>query len=185
MTIKSRPVYAPFKLDTSGRAHLIVTNLPDPPTAFEDALACITIWTIKTIAPGVPAPAAENLRPFRSVAELLPQLAVRLAQATVGLRLYAIGSEAFIWDAYNIAIATGMAKTEVFTHRAGPLVRRVYCTHCRTMIEDVAVNIIPCPSCSAHLFVRDHFSRRLAAFMGVIVDAEVPGEIPAAEVLTS
>jgi hypothetical protein len=33
--------------------------------------------------------------------------------------------------------------------------------------------------------VRDHFSRRLAAFMGVIVDAEVPGEIPAAEALTS
>ena len=30
-----------------------------------------------------------------------------------------------------------------------------------------------------------HFSRRLAAFMGVIVDAEVPGEIPAPEAFTS
>ena len=118
-------------------------------------------------------------------AELLPQLSVRLTQATVGLRLYALGSEAFIWDAYNIAMAAGMDKTEVFTHQAGPFVRRVYCTHCRTMIEDVAVNNIPCPACGAHLFVRDHFSRRLAAFMGVIVDAEVPGEIPEAEALTS
>jgi hypothetical protein len=29
--------------------------------------------------------------------------------------------------------------------------------------------------------VRDHFSRRLGAFMGVMVDAEAPGEIPAIE----
>lgn len=185
MTIKSRPIYAPFKLDASGRAHLIVTNMAEPPVELEDALGGIMVWTVKTIAPGVPAPAVENLRPFRSVAELLPQLAVRLAQATVGLRLYAIGSEAFIWDAYNIAITAGLDKSEVFTHHAGPFVRRVYCTHCRTMIEDVAINIIPCPVCGAHLFVRDHFSRRLAAFMGVIVDAEVPGEISAPEALTS
>lgn len=185
MTNKSRPVYAPFKLDVTGRAHLIVTNLAAPPAMLDEGLSDIIVWIVKTIAPGVPAPAMQNLRPFRSMAELLPQLAVRLAQASVGLRLYAIGSEAFIWDAYNIAIAAGLDKTEVFTHRAGPWLRRVYCTHCRTMIEDVAVNIIPCSACGAHLFVRDHFSRRLAAFMGVIVDAEVPGEIPAAEALIS
>ncbi len=185
MTIKSRPVYAPFRLDVTGRVHLIVTNLGEPPVALEEALGDITVWSVKTIAPGVPAPATQSVRPFRAVAELLPQLAARLAQATVGLRLYAIGSEAFIWDAHNIAIAAGLDKSEVFTHHAGPFVRRLYCTHCRTMIEDVAVNIIPCPACGANLFVRDHFSRRLAAFMGVIVDAEVPGEIPAAEALDS
>ena len=185
MTIKSRPVYAPFKLDVTGRVHLVVTNLAAPPVEVEEALGDVTVWTVKIIAPGVPAAAAQNLRPFRSVAEMLPQLAVRLAQATVGLRLYAIGSEAFIWDVHNIAIAAGMDGSEIFTHQAGPFVRRVYCTHCRTMIEDVAVTVTPCPCCGAHLFVRDHFSRRLAAFMGVIVDAEVPGEIPAAEALTS
>lgn len=185
MTIKSRPVYAPFKLDVTGRSHLIVTDLAEAPEGLEEALGDITVWSVKTTAPGVPAPAMQNLRPFRSVAELLPQLAVRLAQACVGLRVYAVGSEAFIWDAHNVAISSGLDKAEVFVHHAGPLVRRVYCTHCRTMIEDVAVNIVPCPACGAHLFVRDHFSRRLAAFMGVIVDAEVPGEIPAAEALTS
>ena len=48
------------------------------------------------------------------------------------------------------------------------------------MIEDVAINIIaPALAAARSLFVRDHFSRRLAAFMGVKVDAEVPGEIPA------
>jgi predicted RNA-binding Zn-ribbon protein involved in translation (DUF1610 family) len=185
MTIKSRPVYERFKLDGTGRVHLIVTNLDAPPAGLEEALGDITVWTVKRVAPGVPAPATPSLRPFRSTAELLPQLAVRLAHSTVGLRLYAIGSEAFIWDAHNVAIAAGLDKAEVFTYHAGPFVRRVYCTHCRTMIEDVAVNIVPCPGCGAHLFVRDHFSRRLAAFMGVKVDAEVPGDIPLAEALTS
>jgi hypothetical protein len=165
--------------------HLIVTNLAAPPMELEEGLGDITVWTVKMAAPGVPAAATQSVRPFRSTAELLPQLAVRLAQATVGLRLYAIGSEAFIWDAHNVALGAGLDKAEIFTHQAGPLVRRVYCTHCRTMIEDVAVNIIPCPACAAHLFVRDHFSRRLAAFMGVKVDAEAPGDIPVAEALTA
>lgn len=183
MTIKSRPLYSNFKLDVTGRAHLIVTNFLEPPIALEDSLDGITLWTVQTIAPGVPAPATPSRRPFRATTELLPQLAARLAQATIGLRLYAIGSESFIWDAYNIATAAGLAPAEIFLHQAGPLVRRVYCTHCRTMQEDITLNIAPCPGCGAHLFVRDHFSRRLAAYMGVKIDAESPGETPAAEVL--
>jgi hypothetical protein len=31
-----------------------------------------------------------------------------------------------------------------------------------------------------HLFVRDHYSRRLAAFQGVNIDAEDKGQIPPA-----
>jgi hypothetical protein len=32
-----------------------------------------------------------------------------------------------------------------------------------------------------NLLVRDHYSRRLGAFQGVCIDAEVPGELPPAE----
>jgi hypothetical protein len=31
------------------------------------------------------------------------------------------------------------------------------------------------------LLVRDHYSRRLAAFQGVCIDAEVPGDVPPVE----
>jgi len=182
---KSRPVYAPFGLDPAGRAHLVVTSLDAPPEGIEDSLANIEVWAVKHNGPGVPAPIVAGLRPFRSTTELLAQLGHRLARETAGLRLYAVGSEAFVWDAYNAAIAVGLHPSEVSLHRAGPFVRRVYCSHCRTMIEGAARNIVTCPSCEAALFVRDHFSRRLAAFMGVKVDAEVPGEIPEAEVFTS
>jgi dimethylamine monooxygenase subunit C len=182
---KSRPVYAPFKLDPSGAAHLVVTSLAAPPAELDDAWSEMEIWTVAHTGPGIPAEPAGRLRPFRSRTELLAQLEHRLARATIGLRLYAIGPEAFIWDTANVAMAAGLGRGEIFLHQAGPKLRRVYCTHCRTVIEDVAVDIVPCPVCDASLSVRDHFSRRLAAFMGVKVDAEVPGEIPAPQEFTT
>jgi hypothetical protein len=57
----------------------------------------------------------------------------------------------------------------------------VWCTHCHGFTEQVTTNVVPCAGCGRHLLVRDHFSRRLGAFMGVMVDAEAPGEIPAIE----
>ena len=182
---KSRPVYAPFQLDPSGANHLVVTNLSAPPDGLDICLNEIELWVVHHISPGVLAPANGQIRFFRSVTELLAQLAHRLAHEKIGLRLYAIGAEAFIWDARNIASKAGLGQTEIFVHQSGPKQRRVYCTHCRTLIEDVAVTIVDCPVCESTLFVRDHFSRRLAAFMGVKVDAEVPGEIPPAEIFST
>jgi predicted RNA-binding Zn-ribbon protein involved in translation (DUF1610 family) len=182
---KSRPVYAPFQLYPGGRAHLILTSAATAPEGLEEALGHIESWVVRHLGPGVPAPIEGRIRPFRSPTEMMAQLAHRLKREVVGLRLYVLGSEAFIWDAYNIAVGVGMHSSEISLHRVGPLRRRVYCTHCRTMIEDVTHSIVACPCCTASLFVRDHFSRRLAAFMGVKVDAEVPGEIPKAELFTS
>jgi len=58
------------------------------------------------------------------------------------------------------------------------LARRVYCIHCRATTENVRTNIVRCVACDRWLLVRDHYSRRLAAYMGVMVDAEAPGELP-------
>lgn len=182
---KSRPVYTPFRLDFSGRAHLIVTDQALPPEQADLALSNIEAWTVQTIAPGIEAPATENVRAFRAKAALFAHLEHRLANETMGLRLYALGAELFLWDVHNLAAVAGMGRSEIFLTQAGLLTRRVYCTHCKTILEDVSQNVTPCPGCGAQLFVRDHFSRRLAAFMGVKVDAEAPGEIPHPEVFTS
>jgi len=177
--IKSRPLYAPFQIDASGRAHLVVTDLAALPGHI--AAPEIETWTVEVIAPGIAAPAGGMVRAFRSVADLLSHLMHRLAREAAGFRLYALGTEAFLWDVNNLARGAGLGQNEVYLTQLGSLKRRVYCSHCKTMIEDVTTNIVACPGCRAHLFVRDHFSRRLAAFMGVMVDAEVPGEIPAVE----
>jgi dimethylamine monooxygenase subunit C len=178
---KSRPVYAPFRLDVSGRAHLLVTDRPEPPEAADLALENIDVWTVQTIAPGVQAPESGKVRRYRAVAELLSHLEHRLGRERVGLRLYAIGGEAFLWDVHRLARAAGLGAGEIFLTRAGALTRRVLCIHCRTMLEEVAQTQVSCSGCGAMLSVRDHFSRRLGAFMGVRTDAEVPGEFSAPE----
>ena len=57
--------------------------------------------------------------------------------------------------------------------------------HCVVMpgkgiTENVATDPFPCSHCGLHLYVRDHYSRRIAAFQGVNIDAEDPGLVPAA-----
>jgi hypothetical protein len=181
--IKSRPIYEPFRIDPAGRAHLIVTDLRALPEDLgELEFSNIELWVVKVAAPGIQAQGGEA-RAFRAPADLLSTLSVRLTREAVGLRLYAVGTEPFLWDVHNIARAAGLGKGEILLTHAGSLKRRVYCTHCKTMNEDVTTSIVKCRACAANLFVRDHFSRRLAAYMGVAVDAEVPGEIPEPEVL--
>ena len=45
----------------------------------------------------------------------------------------------------------------------------------------MTTNVVACAGCGRHLLVRDHFSRRHGAFMGVMVDAELPGVRPAVQ----
>lgn len=166
---KSRPIYSDFQLDVAGARHLLVTDQQDPPVDLDNALPNLVVFSTRV----------------RTKAEILARLPQYLATQTVGLRVYAVGSEAFIWDIHMLATQAGMGQGEIHLTRAGPLIRRVYCTHCQTFIEDVAKTITPCPGCGAVLEVRDHFSRHHRAFMGVRVDAEVPGEIPTPEAFTS
>ncbi len=183
---KSRPVYEKLCIDPNGRAHLVVTELEAlPEDTIEDdlALSNIEIWVVRLSAPGIAIEPSGNHRAFRAVADLLWHLSHRLAREPAGLRLYAAGSEAFLWDVMNLAKDAGLTGEEVSLAQAGTLRRRVYCSHCKTMNEHVQTNIVPCLGCGAKLSVRDHFSRRLAAYMGVQVDAEAPGEAPQIEVL--
>ena len=180
--IKSRPLYAPLRLDPTGRAHLIVSDLKElPEKAIETGAAEVEIWLNGN--PVRQAAASGHLRKFRAVADLKTNLRHRLRRAPVGLRLYGVGTEAFLWDVHNIGAEAGLGQGEIFLTQAGSLRRRVYCTHCKTMNEGVTASIVACSGCGTNLFVRDHFSRRLGAFMGVTVDAEAPGEVPASEVL--
>ena len=72
---------------------------------------------------------------------------------------------------------------EVLREHCGSFVRRVWCVHCDGYTENVTQRVFICPHCARTLVVRDHYSRRLAAFQAVKADAEVPGELPAAEEL--
>lgn len=106
-----------------------------------------------------------------------------LSQARMGLRLYVIGSEPFLWQASAIATRYGMTTDAMQLELAGKPSRNVYCIHCRHTIGDTGTNLVTCPSCGKTLAVRAHFSRRLGAYIGVQADAEEPGVLPPVEEL--
>ncbi|MGX9981672.1 dimethylamine monooxygenase subunit DmmA family protein [Methylobacterium fujisawaense] len=182
--IKSRPIYERLKIDPTGLRHLLLTDAPaflsDPFVADASELE---VWSVASReSEGITAtPALEQSRSFRSVQQMIDRLVHRLKHEHMGLRLYAAGQEHFLWDVYGVAQQVGMGKHEVFLTHFGSKARRVQCVHCRTFNEGVTTTIVRCDGCGANLFVRDHFSRRLSAFMGVKVDAEVPGDVPSAE----
>ena len=116
--------------------------------------------------------------------ELLATLDGVLATETMGLHLYVAGSESFIGEVISRAAGFGVIPQSVVAEKCGLPARRVQCVHCKYITEAVTATPYVCLGCGQSLLVRDHFSRRLSAFQGVRIDAEVPGDIPPAQELS-
>jgi hypothetical protein len=201
--IKSKPVYAPLQADTRGRYHLMlgmgvgagpllrviaemqsaaagvlkntrVLYVPDG----SDAKAAADRSSATPEIERFRAAAVGNVQAFPDSSALLEEFRSTLGLSLMGTRLYVAGPESFIGLAMKIALEFNLNKDEIRAEECGTLARRVYCIHCRATTENVRTNIVRCVECERWLLVRDHYSRRLAAYMGVMVDAEAPGELP-------
>jgi dimethylamine monooxygenase subunit C len=190
--VKSRPVYLGLEPDMFASNNIIVCDRAGV-TAVIDMLAKAGAefagrTTVILSADEYPDQKAidldiARLQPARTTA--LPgidaaaaALGERLFRAQMGTRIYAAGSEPLIGSAVQRAMRFGIDQLSVRTEHRGSLKRRVQCVHCKTLIENVTAQPVKCTGCGQMLTVRDHYSRRYAAFIGVRVDAEVPGEIP-------
>ena len=173
---KSRPTYGPLRCDPTGRRHLLVFQTAAA-VADADGFGPVAGRRVQIWAAGAGA-GDPGYRRFGSAPALFEALAGRLQAETMGLRLYGVGDESFLWDLFGLASAAGLGRREVVLSRAGGPGRRVRCVHCATMNEDVHADLVVCRGCGLTLAVRDHFSRRLSAFMGVHADAEAPGDLP-------
>ena len=192
--IKSKPVYAPLAPDVGGRHHVLVGHgvggepllrvigelrdagssrasrrllyVADPAAAPADALKDVRAADVNTVScfPGTPA--------------LLDALRAVFDAGLMGTRLYVAGPEAFMGLVMRLAADFNLNRDEIRAEECGSRARRVHCIHCRAATEGVRTNIVECTGCRRWLIVRDHYSRRLAAYMGVMVDAEAPGELP-------
>ncbi|WP_085315486.1 dimethylamine monooxygenase subunit DmmA family protein [Derxia lacustris] len=188
-SIKSQPVWPALDWDASGRRHLLLAGAADAALAAQlaaNAPAALDLIVLRhdgdaawhALASATPDAAVHPAPDQTAALGLLRDL---LAGASMGLRLYLVGSEPLIWAAAQIANAAGLGEAEIRRHRCGTLARPVYCVHCKTVTPAVHTNLAPCAGCGRTLFVRDHFSRRLGAYMGFQADAEEPGQLPAVE----
>jgi NAD(P)H-flavin reductase len=186
--IKSKPVYTPLAPDLRGRYHLMVGHgvgsepllrvLRDLRAAAPESGARTRVLLVGSSDEKFRAEGAADVSLFRHEEELLARLQDVLNHSVMGTRLYVAGPESFMGLVMRIARQFNLNKDEVRAEECGSLARRVYCIHCQTATENVTTNIVQCKDCNRWLLVRDHYSSRLAAYMGVMVDAEAPGERP-------
>ena len=99
----------------------------------------------------------------------------------MGLQVYLAGSEGLMGQAQNEAMQAGIPHTAIQTEHRGSIARRMQCVHCKGITEDVEIDPFTCSHCGLNIFVRDHYSRRLAAYQAVCIDAEDPGNVPASK----
>jgi hypothetical protein len=193
--IRSKPVYAPLQPDLHGRYHLMVAHgVGGTPllrllgelqaSAPSSASHTRILYLTDPVAPAVLATqvrsvAVADVRVFECRDTLLRDLHTVLNDSLMGTRLYVTGPESFMGLVMRIALEFNLNKDEIRAEECGTLARRVFCIHCRAATENVTTNIAACSGCGRWLVIRDHYSRRLAAYMGVMVDAEAPGELPA------
>jgi hypothetical protein len=183
--IKSKPVYAPLQADARGRFHLMLGMGVGaaPLLRVIDEMRSASAQSLQNtrvliVGAEFNAAAVGDVQTFADPPALLAHFRTILGQSLMGTRLYVAGPESFIGLVMKIALDFNLNKDEIRAEECGTLARRVYCIHCRGTTEDVRTNIVQCIGCDRWLLVRDHYSRRLAAYMGVMVDAEAPGELP-------
>ncbi|TIW01038.1 MAG: hypothetical protein E5V85_01435 [Mesorhizobium sp.] len=188
-SIPSRPVYGVLEV-RPGRLHLMVADAEGAEAILDLAAAAppgffgaahIIYVPKKSGDKFVPrlkelAPAQLYVGPSYEAA--LPRLRRVLAGAHMGLQVYLAGTEGLMGQAMFEATEAGIPHSAIQTEHRGSTARRVQCVHCKGITEDVTHDPFQCAHCGLHLFVRDHYSRRIAAFQGVRVDAEDPGNIP-------
>ncbi|EPJ84991.1 hypothetical protein CFII64_12438 [Pseudomonas sp. CFII64] len=98
-----------------------------------------------------------------------------LAAARVGSHLYIMGDEAFIWHVHSQARDAGLQDDEIeMTLCSVSGARSVYCVHCGLTQPGDAAASLQCRGCDVLLEIREHFSRRLGAYLGVCMDADAP-----------
>ncbi|MCU1726124.1 hypothetical protein NTD86_03865 [Pseudomonas sp. 7P_10.2_Bac1] len=97
-----------------------------------------------------------------------------LSSATVGSQLYLMGDEAFMWRIHGQARNAGLEEQEI--NLAPPLAgpRQVYCVHCGLIQAACDTAQLTCIGCEVDLEIREHFSHRLGAYIGVCRNPDQP-----------
>lgn len=187
--IRSRPVYRALEPDFGGRYHLLAGQgsggeallrlLEAMPIGPEiHVIYAAESLSGKDFSEQLAARRGTKLDLLATQAEAVASVDRTLSGCVMGTRLYVAGSESFIGSIVQVATRYNLNADEVQREHCGSSARRVFCIHCKTSNENVTTNIAKCAGCGRHLLVRDHYSRRLGAYMGVMADAETPGVIP-------
>lgn len=193
--VKSRPLYLPIKIKGNAAFHLFIEEgksksdaSPDVAsgllTLFNQCDSSVKSW-LNLEAEDISAISKPNQEksshPQSAESEALVSA---LSSLPLAAQIYVSGSESFMWDVHNLFISAGLLTEQISLMQPTSSIRRVFCTHCYTIMEEVTHTPVTCDGCQRPLLVRDHFSRFHGAYVGLNVNAEDENDIPEPEVLT-
>ncbi|AZV80989.1 hypothetical protein EBB79_24070 (plasmid) [Parasedimentitalea marina] len=187
-SIRSRPIYGTLE-PRPGKVHLMIADaegaeaLIDVAQAKPDLMAGANIMYFPkgsgdTFVTQLQALGPAQLYVGPSYSASVARLRRTLTDSHMGLQVYLAGTEGLIGQAMLEVTTAGIPHSAIQTEHRGSVARRMQCVHCKGITEDVMTDPFVCSHCGLNLFVRDHYSRRLAAFQGVCIDAEDPGNVP-------
>lgn len=117
-----------------------------------------------------------TLTDYANSADLQRAMLSTLREAKVGLRIYLLGDEDFIWPLHALARVAGLQPEEIEVVPSASGGHAIYCVHCSTTQHGALESPHTCTECGVVLEIRQHFSRRLGAYLGVCADARQPFE---------
>lgn len=168
-TMHSKPVYAALPPPLVGERRVLVTQ--------DASLAEAVALHGQLSADGQPVELASLRGETATRCATFDGLRVRvlslLSSSPVGTRLYVCGDESFLWRIHALARDSGLLDEEIHLVKVGQQ-RDLYCVHCATRQHIAAESAVTCSGCGVRLTVREHFSRRLGAYMGVCLDPDQP-----------
>jgi len=180
--IKSRPLYSPIVIRENAAFHLFIEEKgPEPSDLINMFEQCqsqaksslnISVEDVIELSKGV----AQNI-------SALKECDLALSSLPLAAHVYVSGTESFIWDVHNLLIKKGLLTEQISLMQPSSTARRVFCTHCYTIMESVTHTPVTCVGCQRPLLVRDHFSRMHGAYVGLNVNAEDENDIPEKEAL--
>ncbi len=183
----SRPLYSGLEPDPHAKSHLIAAQghgasalielFRKAPPGFAANASLLYVPSSAgsdSSSDGLHRLGARIVKLLPDVPSLLREFAWLLDQATMGTTIYVSGSESFIGEVAQLAGTYGISFHLLRTEHCGSDGKRVQCVHCKFIEQQPVADTVICSQCKVRLFVRDHYSHRLNAYMGVSVDAEVP-----------
>lgn len=189
-SIKSRPVYGTLTPVTAP-AHLLIADADGgealldlataAPAGFLDTTEICYIPGSADHSAALGALGTPRIYTGPTIAAMLPRLARNFERMHMGTQIYLAGSESLIGLAMKTAMEASIDFEAIQTEHRGTLARRMQCVHCKGITENVTTQPATCAHCGLLLLVRDHYSRRYAAFQGVNINAEDPSDVPPKE----
>jgi hypothetical protein len=178
----SRPVYSGLQPDPRAKAHLIAAEADGAGAVIDLFARADAAFAQRATVLYVPScdsqtldrVGADDLRLLADIPSLLRECTTLLKHATMGTAVYVSGTQGFIGEVAKLAAHYGVAFPSLRTEQCGSPAKRVQCVHCKSIEEQVLTSTVVCSRCRIKLFVRDHYSHRLNAFMGVSAEAEEP-----------